>query len=281
MSVVAVVNQKGGVGKTTVTLNLAGALAASGVRVLVVDLDPQANATSGLGVWGPTATIDDVLADPYGTPASSIAIPSAWPVEHGRPDLVPSSAALANREPLLAADPIGAQDRLGTGLAGLSHDVVLVDCPPSLGLLTVNALFAADQALIVTEPAAWAADGVDMILATLQRVEARRLRPMQPARLVINRLGRTRDARYWHDQLIERHRVRVLPPVQMRTAVSEAAAQSLPVAALTRTGAAEAAIEFRTIAVELASDLGVGDGAPDELASDTLQLVQAIPVQSW
>jgi chromosome partitioning protein len=281
MSVIAVVNQKGGVGKTTVTLNLAGALAASGRSILVVDLDPQANATSGLGVWRPAATVDDVLADPFGTPAASIVVPAAWPAEHGRPDLVPSSPALANREPLLAADPIGAQDRLGTGLSSVTHDVVLVDCPPSLGLLTVNALFAADQALIVTEPAAWAADGVDMILATLQRVEARRLRPMRAARLVINRLGRTRDARYWHDQLIERHRARVLPPVHMRTAVSEAAAQSLPVAALTRTGAAEAALEFRALAAQLASDLADGDGARHERAPDTIELASASPVRTW
>ena len=108
---------------------------------------------------------------------------------------------------------------------------------------------------------------------------------MRPARLVINRLGRTRDARYWHDQLIERHRQRVLPAVQMRTAVSEAAAQSLPVAALTRTGAAEAALEFRAIAAqlasEIASDLGDRVGALHEPAPHTTQYVEAIPVQSW
>ncbi len=71
-----------------------------------------------------------------------------------------SSPLLAQREPQLANDPIGAQDRLQVAMEGIDHDLVIIDCPPSLGLLTVNGLFAADQALVVTEPGAWASDGV-------------------------------------------------------------------------------------------------------------------------
>jgi len=269
------VNQKGGVGKTTVTLNLAAAAGASGRRVLVVDLDPQANATTGMGVWSARTTIDDVLADPAATPAAAAATSAVWPEAFGPPDIVPSTPVLANREPLLAADPVGAQDRLRTALGADDHDLVLVDCPPSLGLLTINGLFAADQVLVVTEPAAWAADGVDLILGTLGRVSDRRAEPLPVCGIVVNRLGRTRDARYWLDQLAQRHGALVLPPVQLRTAVAEAAAQSLPVAALgTRRGAAEAAAEFDALLEHLdgamcsaASALGsrsVGGGSAEE-----------------
>jgi len=239
------VNQKGGVGKTTVTLNLAAAAGATGRRVLVVDLDPQANATTGMGVWSAAITTDDVLADPVANRAAVAAMQSAWPEPFGPPELLASTPVLANREPLLAADAVGAQDRLCRALEGDDHDLVLVDCPPSLGLLTINGLFAADQVLVVTEPAAWAADGVDLIVGTVQRVSDRRATPLPVCGIVVNRLGRTRDARYWLDQLGDRHGSLVLPPVHLRTAVAEAAAQSLPVAALgMRPGAAEAAAEF-------------------------------------
>jgi chromosome partitioning protein len=133
-------------------------------------------------------------------------------------------------------------------MQGDDHDLVLVDCPPSLGLLTVNGLFAADQALIVTEPAAWASDGVQQILRTVERIGQRRGGALTVAGIAVNRLGRTRDARYWHDQLVEQYGDRVLPPVHLRAAVAEASAQSLPIHALGhRSGAPEAAEEFDAV----------------------------------
>ncbi|MEX1218005.1 MAG: AAA family ATPase, partial [Acidimicrobiales bacterium] len=160
MPIVAVVNQKGGVGKTTVTLGLASAAAKRGKKVLVVDLDPQANATSGLGIWDAATTVDLALeADRPGS-AGWLAVPTAWVLDGGRaPDVLASTPALSAREPQLANDPVGAQDRLQLALEGHDYDLVVVDCPPSLGLLTINGLFAADRALIVTEPGAWASDG--------------------------------------------------------------------------------------------------------------------------
>ena len=86
-------------------------------------------------------------------------------------------------------------------MQGLDHDLVLVDCPPSLGLLTINGLFAADAALVVTEPGAWATDGVAQILRTVARISDRRRQPLRCAGIAVNRLGRTRDAGYWHEQL--------------------------------------------------------------------------------
>jgi len=198
MAVIAVVNQKGGVGKTTVALGLASAAAHAGLRVVVVDLDPQANATSGLAVWDASTTVDDALAADRRGAITSVLVASGWDTPVAVPDVAASTPSLAQREPQLATDPVGAQDRLRIALDGIGHDLVIIDCPPSLGLLTVNGLFAADRALVVTEPSAWASDGVEQVTTTIERISARRSDPLEMAGIVVNRLGRTRDAKYWH-----------------------------------------------------------------------------------
>jgi chromosome partitioning protein len=250
MSVIAVVNQKGGVGKTTVALGLASAAAHRGQRVLVIDLDPQANATTGLGVWDAELTVNEALGSDEPGFLAKVVTSAGWEVPNGVvPDVAPSAARLAGQEHQLAMDPIGAQDRLQTALRGVDHyDVVIIDCPPSLGLLTVNALFAADRALVVSEPSAWASDGVAQVTRTIDRIAQRKVGELSLAGIVVNRLGRTRDARYWYEQLVELFGAEVLPPIHLRAAVPEASAQSLPIHALgTRAGAAEAAAEFDAV----------------------------------
>jgi chromosome partitioning protein len=255
MTTLAVVNQKGGVGKTTVALGIAEAACAWGLSVLVVDLDPQSNASAGLGVWNGSPSIDDALAD--ATPGAALAAvtDARWPSDGPCPQLVPGSYALASREPQMAADLVGAQDRLRIALAGANHDLVLIDCPPSLGLLCINGLFAADRALVVTEPAAWAADGVDLMRSTISRVAQRQGTPTI-AGVVLNRVGRTRDNSYWAQQLAERFGTELLPLIPQRAAIAEASGQSLPLRALgRRPGAPESAGAFDELWADLQSRL--------------------------
>ncbi len=249
VQVLTLVNQKGGVGKTTVALGLAASAWARQVDCLVIDIDPQGNATTGLGVWNPPFSIDHALAEERPGSIASLRATSSWPTDGGRPpSVVPATPALAAREPQLMTDPIGANNRLAVALEGVDHDIVIIDCPPSLGLLTINGLFAADQALIVTEPGAWASDGVNQILRTVERISARRTAPLTVAGVAVNRMSRTRDARYWDEQLRTDHGSMVLPAIRLRAAVTEAAANSLPIHALgARPGAPEAAAEFDTL----------------------------------
>jgi chromosome partitioning protein len=165
--VTACTNQKGGVGKTTTVVNLAASLALSGTSTLVIDLDPQGNATSGLGVDRRSLdrSVYDALIDRV--PISELTLGTA--VEGL--DLVPSAAALSGAEVELVGMP-ARERRLSVCLAGLDHkyDRVLIDCPPSLGLLTVNALTAADGVLIPIQTEYYALEGLSQLVNTIRLV---------------------------------------------------------------------------------------------------------------
>jgi chromosome partitioning protein len=165
--ITACTNQKGGVGKTTTVINLAAFLALSGTRTLVIDLDPQGNATSGLGVDRRSVERSsyDVLVDR--APISELVMRT--PVEGL--DLLPSSPSLSGAEVELVG-LAGRERRLTAALAELDgrYERVLIDCPPSLGLLTVNALTAADGVLIPIQTEYYALEGLSQLVNTIRRV---------------------------------------------------------------------------------------------------------------
>jgi chromosome partitioning protein len=163
--VYAVANQKGGVGKTTTAVNVGACLAEAGERVLLIDLDPQANATSGLGMRANGASTHDLLD---GVPLSALAKPSGFPnldVVMAKTDLAAASVELSMRE--------GGERYLAEALAGRlePYSFVFFDCPPSFGPLTVNALAAATRAIVPVQAEYYALEGLSQLLGTINHVK--------------------------------------------------------------------------------------------------------------
>ena len=162
----AVVNQKGGVGKTTTAVNLTAALTELGKKVLLCDFDPQANATSGLGVNKRKIkrSVYDVIID--GAPATEVVVPTAFG------DVLPSTADLAGAAVELLSLP-EPNFRLKNALDSLkdNYDVIFIDCPPSLELLTVNALAAADGIFVPVQCEYYALEGLADLMTTLRLIK--------------------------------------------------------------------------------------------------------------
>src|SRR6059058_657546 len=187
--VYALANQKGGVGKTTTAINLAACLAEAGERTLVIDLDPQANATSGLGERANGSSSLDLLD---GIPLQKLAKPTRFP----RLELVPSKPELAGAAVELSRRPDG-ERYLAQSLADASsaYSFVFVDCPPSLGPLTVNALAAADQVLVPVQAEYYAMEGLAQLVRSVELIRARLNPKLVLGGLVLTMVdGRTRLA---------------------------------------------------------------------------------------
>lgn len=169
MLTIAIANQKGGVGKTTTAINMATAMAATGWRTLLIDLDPQGNASTGLGV-----NASDRKASSYDLLVEGASIDETV-VETGIPglEIVPATVDLSGAEVELVSVE-ERTERLRTALQNHSgHEVCFIDCPPSLGLLTLNALCAADTLLVPLQCEFFALEGLSQLLKTVEQVQQR------------------------------------------------------------------------------------------------------------
>jgi chromosome partitioning protein len=262
MRVIAIVNQKGGCGKTTTTVNLAGALAADGVRVLLVDLDPQAHATLALGINPDELerNLYEILGEPAGVGRLEEVIIN---VSEGL-DLAPSSIVLSALEQKLASEnQISRTERLAAALEALPprYDYILLDCPPTVGLLTFNALRAAREVLIPLEMSFFAIDGVQKLLETVALLSDRIGHDLSVRILPTLYDGRTRYARQTLGDVRELYKDLCFDTViRMNVKLREAARSGLPINRYA--ASANGSIDYAALAIEVEAS------PPPELRND-------------
>lgn len=173
--IIAIVNQKGGVGKTTTAINLGTAMATRGQRVLLVDLDPQGNASTGVGVDG--SSRDQSTYDVITGTAPLADVVQKTSIE--RLYIAPSTVDLSGADVEMVDDPDRANrlrqalEPTAPGKGASAYDVVLIDCPPSLSLLTVNAMAAADSVMVPLQCEFFALEGLSQLLSTIRRVQSK------------------------------------------------------------------------------------------------------------
>ncbi|MGB7980197.1 MAG: ParA family protein [Candidatus Nanopelagicales bacterium] len=248
----AAISLKGGVGKTSVVLGLAACAWQDGHRTLVIDLDPQGNATAALDPVAYEFTSNDVLADGRPGVAAEAIVASNW--GEGI-EVLPGERALEHRAH--AEGPDSAL-RLRSALIGAldRYHTILIDCPPSLGELTRNALAAAPAALIVTEPSYFALQGAQQALEAVDVARAATNLGLRPAGIVVNRMRHSNEHAYRLAELRETYPTLVLePPIPDRTAMTAAQGAAVPITALRTSGARDLVSLFGDLAANIEKGL--------------------------
>lgn len=253
MRVIAIVNQKGGCGKTTSTVNLAGALAADGNRVLIIDMDPQAHATLAMGLEPDEleTNLYEVLVEPAGASRLDSVIVDV----SDKIDIAPSSIVLSALEQKLATERHDARtERLAAALDSLPplYDYVLIDCPPNVGLLTFNALRAASEVIVPLETSFFAIDGVQKLLETISLLSDRIGHELDVRVLPTLYDGRTRYARQTLGDIRELFKELCFDTViRLNVKLREAAREGVPISHYAPS--ANGAIDYASVAMELAA----------------------------
>lgn len=256
--IVAVANQKGGVGKTTTAVNLASAMAMRGLRILLVDVDPQGSASTGVGCkpGEEEPTIYDLLVG-----ACSAGEVLRRTCVDGL-DVIPSSRDLVGAEIELVGLP-DRERRLADGLRSITpmYDGVLIDCPPSLGLLTLNALVAADGVLIPLQAEYYALEGLSSLLETVTRVRETLNPRLALDGLLITMFDRRNTlARQVRDEVSRHFAERVFGTIVPRNVrLSESPSHGVPV--LLYDPGSRGSAAYRRLAAEVMDRLGLGGGA--------------------
>lgn len=247
MRVISILNQKGGVGKTTTSVNLAAALGALGKRVLLLDLDPQANATTWMAVESPHPGLLETMVEnlPLANLVHETTVPNVW--------MVPGSLSLSGAERRLAGE-VGTEFILRGMLKGLDgYDFVLIDCPPSLGLLTVNALACSREVLIPVVPQILSLDGMQMLFRTVEVVRDRLNHDLHVSGVLLVRVdARTKLTREVVEHLRERYGDLVLKTaIRENVRLAEAPAHKVPISI--HDSRSKGAHDYAALAEELVS----------------------------
>ena len=245
MPIVSVLSLKGGVGKTSVVLGLAGAATVRGLASLVVDLDPQGNATSLLKTHHPRTTVADVLGHPTRETVEKALTACDWEVAPGEVDVLPGHANVI-RFDAWTGGPW--RPKLARALGHLEgYDLVLIDCPPSLGALTREALAASDLALVVTTPSFFGAQGVERAMAEIDEIRKSVNPNLELAGIVVNRVRSVAEEHAYRSQeLVEIYgRTTLLkPPIPDRIAFQQAEGFGQPVQLVRSAGGREVSEVF-------------------------------------
>ncbi len=264
MRTIAVVNQKGGVGKTITSINLSAFLALAGRRVLLVDMDPQGHSTLGLspGRSAPTRTMYDVFRSETGGPEITIA-DITRPVSENF-DLAPADIRLSAMPEALAGFT-GRENILTLALGGLSdrYDFVIIDCPPTVGLLTFNALKAATEAIIPMDPSFFSLHGIGMLFETFEVLENKTGHHVSPRVLITLYAGRSPFVKAVvdevHQHLAGQHFNTI---IRQTVKLAEAASHGLPISQYAKNSVGFE--DYRALADEVLRQ-GAEEAAPEEL----------------